>query len=219
MKKWFIAICLLPLLAACATPHRMAIDHETKTLDLGGNALVLMSVKMVNGYKPDFQPIPNIAYLEKPEVHDAKDRLNYIIDAEAEQGGIYYLRISVPEGKYIVRGVGGVVTRVFFMGNCLLPIHQDIELKAGEVVYLGRANGTIREKKDGDIRAGAMLPLVDQAILGFSGGTFDVQLEDQYEQDMKVFRQRFPVLNAATVKKEVFLPFDKERALAWWKNQ
>lgn len=86
MKKWF-AICLLPLLAACATTHGMAIDHETEQLDLAGNALVLMSVKMVNGYKPDFQPTPNVVFLEKPMVRGAKDRLNYVIDAEAEQGG------------------------------------------------------------------------------------------------------------------------------------
>jgi len=218
MKKWF-AICLLPLLAACATTHRMAIDHETERLDLAGNALVLMSVKMVNGYKPDFQPTPTVAFLEKPMVRGAKDRLNYVIDAEAEQGGIYYLRMAVPAGKYIVRGVGGISFRFLITGNCLLPIHNDMELKAGEVVYLGRVAGTIRERKDGELRAGPILPLLDQAITGFSGGTFDVLLEDQYEQDMKVFRQRFPVLNAAAVKRDIFLPFEKGRAVAWWKKQ
>jgi len=106
-----------------------------------------------------------------------------------------------------------------WFAGCLLPIHNNIELKAGEVVYLGRVAGTIRERKDGELRAGAILPLLDQAITGFSGGTFDVLLEDQYEQDMKVFRQRFPVLNAVAVKRDIFLPFEKSRAVAWWKKQ
>ncbi len=218
MKKW-LAICLLPLLAACATSHRMAIDHETKQLNLGDNALVLMSVKMVNGYKPSFQPTPNIAFLEKPMVRGAKDKLNYVIDAEAEQGGVYYLRMAVPAGKYIVRGVGGMSARFLVVGSCLLPIHQDVDIKAGEVVYLGRVAGTIRERMDDELRSGSMFPLLDQAITGFSGGTFDVLLEDQYEQDMKVFKQRFPVLNSIAVKKDIFLSFDKARAVAWWKKQ
>jgi len=217
MKKW-IVLCLLPLLAACATPHRMAIDHDTKQLDLSENALVLMSVKMVNGYKPSFQPTPNVVFVEKPMVRGTKDRLNYIIDAEAEQGGVYYLRMAVPEGKYVIRGVGGVSAHIFFVGNCLLPIHQNLDVKAGDVIYLGRVAGTIRERVDGELRAGSVVPLIDQAITGFSGGTFDVLLEDQYQSDMKVFKQRFPVLNGVVVKRDGFLPFDKKRAMAWWKK-
>ena len=218
MKKW-LAICLLPLLAACATPHRMAIDHETKQLDLADKALVLMSVKMVNGYKPNFQPTPNVVFVEKPVVRGPVDRLNYVIDAESEQGGVYFIRMAIPAGKYVVRGIRGVSAHFLVVGSCLLPVHQDVNLKAGEVVYLGRVAGTIRERMDGELRAGSLLPLVDQAVTGFSGGTFDVLLEDQYEQDMKVFKQRFPVLNSVTVKKDIFLPFDKERAVAWWKKQ
>ncbi len=87
MKKWML-LCLLPLLGACATPHKMAIDHETRSLDLGDQALVLMSVKMTNAYKPDYQPVPNVVFWEKPMVRGAEDRLNYVVDAEAEQAGV-----------------------------------------------------------------------------------------------------------------------------------
>ncbi len=136
-----------------------------------------------------------------------------------EQAGVYYVRMAVPAGRYVLRGTGGFSARVFVVGNCFLPIHQDVELHAGQVVYLGRATGTIRERRDGEFRAGPVIPLVDQAVMGFSGGTFDVLLEDRYEQDMKVFREKFPVLKSVQVSREAFSPFDRAKALAWWKKQ
>src|SRR6266568_2596132 len=48
------------------------------------------------------------------------------------------------------------------------------EVKPAQVVYLGRVEAVRRERKDdGELRAGFVIPLIGQAVAGYSGGTFE----------------------------------------------
>jgi len=45
--------------------------------------------------------------------------------------------------------------------------------------------------------------LIDQAVAGFSTGTFDVVVEDKYDEDMKLFISEYPALQNTKVEKSI----------------
>jgi hypothetical protein len=62
----------------------------------------------------------------------------------------------------------------------------------------------LRERKtDNETRAGSIFPLIDQSIVGFSGGTFDVVIEDKFDEDMQSFIKEYPVLQKVKVEKSI----------------
>lgn len=67
-----------------------------------------------------------------------------------------------------------------------------------------------------EFRAGLPFPLVDQAVTGFSGGTFDVEIIDQFEKDELEFKSRFPALRDVNIQKAILPPFDRTKAQKWW---
>lgn len=98
-----------------------------------------------------------------------------------------------------------------FFGEYLLTLELPFDVEDGHVYYLGHIEGVIRERQGDEERAGSVIPLIDQAIIGASGGTWDVEISDRYEEDMKKFVERFPVLENVVIEKQV-LPFIKRAA-------
>ncbi len=89
-------------------------------------------------------------------------------------------------------------------------MYTPIELKPNKIVYLGRIEAVIRERKnDGELRAGPVVPLLDQAVTGFAGGTFDINVYDNYDKDIALFKQIYPLLNKYTVEKAVLPQWKK----------
>jgi len=46
-------------------------------------------------------------------------------------------------------------------------------------------------------------PFIDQSIAGFSSGTFDVVVEDKFDEDMKSFISEYPALKKVKVEKSI----------------
>ncbi|WOD16795.1 hypothetical protein [Paraburkholderia kirstenboschensis] len=74
------------------------------------------------------------------------------------------------------------------------------------------------ERKDGELRAGPVIPLIDQAATGFSGGTWNISVSDQFDADVAEFKKDFPALTNASIEREVLPAWDKQKATDWWAN-
>ena len=78
------------------------------------------------------------------------------------------------------------------------------EIKPNSISYIGHFDIILREKKSNDeISAGGNRPFVDQYIAGFSSGTFDVVVEDKFDEDMKSFISEYPALQKVKVEKSI----------------
>lgn len=95
-------------------------------------------------------------------------------------------------------------------------LHSPIEVKESGVYYLGHVSAVVRERQGEEFKAGPTIPVVDQAVVGASGGTFDVVIGDQFERDETLFRAKFPALNGVKIQKTLLPAFDRARAQAWW---
>jgi hypothetical protein len=91
-----------------------------------------------------------------------------------------------------------------------MPVYLPFELKSNEVVYLGRVEGSIRKKlRDEELIAGAVVPLIDQALAGFSNGTYNIIVTDNYDTDLQHFIQEYPVLKEYPVTRSLLPPWKK----------
>jgi len=210
-------------LSGCATPTKMAFQQDTDRLTEQSKPVYLMTATIKNTYKPNHQPKLLIAHVEKPEAAGAADRLNFTMDDKArmetdspESGNSYLLRLELEPGKYEIRGLTSTV-RSFALGAFFFtPMHSQLEVGGPGVFYLGHVNATVRERQENEFKAGPSVPLIDQAVVGASGGTFDVEITDKLDTDEALFRAKFPALAGVKIQKTILPAFDRAKAQQWW---
>jgi hypothetical protein len=211
------------LLAGCATPTQMAFGDDAERLEPKSKPVLLMAVTLKNQYRTSIQPRMIVLHVEKPDAKEARDRLNFRVDEKsrietdaAPTGNTYLLRLPLEPGKYQLMGLSSMGRSFPITGLYFTPMHMPLEVKEGGVYYLGHVQATIRERQGNEFRAGPPLPLIDQALIGASGGTFDVEVIDDQPLDEALFRARFPVLRDVTIRKALLPAFDRAYAQKWW---
>jgi hypothetical protein len=212
------------LLTGCATPTKMAFGDGAQTADTA-KPVMLMAVNFKNKYRPDYQPKLVVVGVERVGATEAKDRLNFTMDdkarmetGNAEAGNTYLLRMELPPGKYQIVGMSSRSGVFPFMGSFFAPLHVPLEVTENGIFYLGHVNAVVRERQGNEFRAGPPLPLLDQAVVGASGGTFDIEIIDAQASDEALFRERFAALKSATIRKAMLPAFDRARAQKWWEE-
>lgn len=217
-----IALAAAVLVSACATPAKMGLTKDTQELDTSTKSILLMTMRLDHAAKPSVTPNPRVVHVEMPNAQSREQRLNFLIDGESAtlgpDGTEYFVRMELPPGKYKLMGVSGGGGIAIFPGHFLLPLVTEFEVPANSVAYMGRIEARTRDRKENEFRAGPVLPLLDQAMTGWSGSTWDVAIRDSYESDMGRFKTAFPALRSASVKKNV-VSFDRAVAQAWWDAQ
>jgi len=219
----FAAISLALVLSGCATPTNMAFQSDTDRLTEKSKPIFLMTATLKNKYKTSFQPRLLVVNVEKPDAKEASDRLNFKMDDKAKNetdsastGNSYLLRLELDAGRYEILGLTSLARSFPINGFFFAPLHSPIEVKEPGVFYLGHVTATVRERQGNEFKAGPSIPLIDQAIAGASGGTFDVEITDEFATDEAVFRSKFPALTGVAIQKAILPAFDRVKAQQWW---
>jgi len=217
------ALAIAVILSGCATRTKMAFESDDERLTESSKPVFLMTATLKNTYRTSFQPKLLVVNVEKPDAKDAADRLNFTMDAKAKDesdsptvGSTYFLRMQLDPGRYEIRGLTSLarsfpVNAIFFA-----PIHASVEASRPGVFYLGHVTATVRERQGNEFKAGPSVPLIDQAVAGASGGTFDIEISDRLSVDEAAFRFRFPALKGIAIKKTILPPFDRALVQKWW---
>lgn len=226
MKKRLLilaGICIAVVVSGCATRTQMAFQNDADRFTEKSKPVYLMTATLKNIYKTSFQPRLLVVNVEKPGAKDASDRLNFTMDDKAKSetdspntGNSYLLRLELDAGRYEIRGLTSVARQFPFMGFFFTPLHSPLEVRGHGVFYLGHVTATVRERQGNEFRAGSTIPLIDQAIAGASGGTFDVEITDEFSSDEALFRSKFPALAGVTIQKAILPAFDRSKAQQWW---
>jgi hypothetical protein len=203
------ALCTLGILSGCASMKPMALSKETQAIDLTQESVAVMTVRVGNTYKTGYQP--RLRYVavrsEEGEKKNTAFQIGELLsrdESETNQFEEAVVSFSLPPGKYQLRTVGVASQSLLTPGSGMVPVFTRFEVKPQQVVYLGRIEAVRRERKDdGELRAGIVIPLIDQAVSGYSGGTFDVVIRDSYEKDVATLRTLYPALQKVQVTKAV----------------
>jgi hypothetical protein len=225
LKRLFTCAVILVgvSLGGCATRTKMAFENDADRLTDKSKPVYLMTATIKNSYKTSFQPRLLVVNVEKSGAKEAADRLNFTMDDKAKNetdsavtGNSYLLRLELDPGSYEIVGLTSTARTFPIVGSFFAPMHSALEVKQPGVYYLGHVNATVRERTGNEFKAGGPIPLVDQAVAGASGGTFDIQIVDDYAKDEANFRARFPALAKVEIKKALLAAFDREKAQKWW---
>ncbi len=182
-----------------------------------------MSATLKNVYKTSHQPKLLVVHVEKRDAKDASERLNFTMDEKAalapdkpEVGNHYLLRLELNQGTYKIAGFTSTSKAFLINGFFFTPMHSDIVVDKPGVFYLGHVDAVVRERSGEEFKAGPSIPLLDQAVVGASGGTFAVTISDEHSTVEPLFLSRLPALKGVAITKSVLPPFDRAKAQAWW---
>lgn len=223
MKRFLGAMSICVALAGCATVNRMAFDKEAKTIDTSEKSVVLMALEVSRSDDSRYVPMPVLVKLEQPNAQSKEERQNFALSALSDvvkEGDrtVYLTRMALKPGQYKMGEVTGSAIGFPFVGNFVVPLLMDLNVKPNSITYVGRLTAKLRPRQGEEFRAGPVIPLIDQSVTGLSGGTWDVTTEDLSEKDLALFRSNFPVLTTATIENAPLPPFDRAAVQRWWEG-
>jgi hypothetical protein len=193
--------------------HKMALTRGQTDIDVTKNSIALLSVKISNQYKPNYQ-LDIMGALICPQSercgHGSRKSFHtiessYKIKSVENSFNEYLLSFELESGAYNFHSIGAIYDHFMITGGGPVPMNYKFEIKPNSVIYLGHLDVVMRERKnDSEERAGSFRPLLDQnPAVGAYTGTFDVIAEDKFEEDMKLFISEYPALQKVKVEKSV----------------
>ena len=198
-------LCLAFVMSGCG--HNMALTKGQDKVDLSKQSVALLSVKISNQNKPTFQlelsgavicP-QSQACLGRPYVHFIEGPYK-----RNERFNEFLLSFGLEAGTYNIRSLISFYSAgPFFWAGAQVPLNLKAEFKPNSVIYLGHIDVILREKKSDDEKRAALFPLISAGVVGYSTGTFDVVIEDRFDEDMKLFTTEYPGLQKVKVEKSI----------------
>ena len=203
-------VAALALSSGCSTRNQMALKDKSQRIEASQDALAILMLTTTNEVKPTWSPIPLKISVDSQQANGATKRLEFSMGPQwneiKAQSGVYIISLKLPPGEYLLREIKGVSEKSMALvsGRFTIPLYAKCKLNPGQIVYLGRINAVNRKRiNEQELRAGPLLPLIDQASTGYSGGTFDIEFIDKYEDDMILLKRKFPLLEGRTIEKTI----------------
>lgn len=213
-------------LTGCASTNTMSFAQDSETVAELKTPVFLLTANVRNDYKPSYTPVLTTINVYRLNADNSKELLRFSLDEKAmvkvskdQDPTAYLLRLPLQPGKYEVESIYGVAHSFPVVGSFFLPLRSPLQVEKSGVYYLGNVTGVVRERVGAEFRAGPVVPLLDQAFSGASGGTFEVAITDHWSSDEAVFKNAFPALKLAEVKKAILPAFDRKAYQEWWDKQ
>ena len=222
MYRILIPVIAGCVLSACATTKDMALNEDTKTIDTSKESIVLVALDVFRSDGSRYTPEPEFMWVNKGSDLEKKDLIKFELDsddAENRDGhGVLLASMALAPGEYNLYSINGEARGFPFRGFFDVPIHQNFTVKQGRITYIGHITARLRPRSDKEYRAGPVIPLIDQAATGLSGGTWDTTIEDMSAKDIPSYRARFSALSSEAIVTDSLPAFDRAAIQRWWES-
>ena len=209
--KLFFVLCLVFIITSCG--YNMALTKGQTDIDVTKKSIALLSVKISNQFKPNYQ-LEVMGSLICPQSERCghgsvkyfrKTNSAYRIKSAKNSFNEYLLSYELESGSYHFHSIGAAYDHNGISGGGSVPLNYKFEMKSNSITYLGHLDIVMREMKNkSEIRAGRVGPPWQQnPVVGAYTGTYDVVVENKYEEDMKLFISEYPALKNANVEKAI----------------
>lgn len=186
------------MLGGCATMKPPALSSDTNTIDVSKESIALLTVKIANKYKTSYQPNITAVFVGS---NGEKDREKYSCKVGKKYNEVknsfneYLISFQLPAGTYKLQGLFAIGNKFPVTGMFFVPVYSSFSIAPNKIIYLGHLEAIIKERTDDkELRAGSVMPLINQSVIGASGGTFVVTITDLFEDDIKLFQKDYPYL-------------------------
>jgi hypothetical protein len=224
MKRWLLAIGVVAMFSGCVNVQTMALKKGQGALSTATRSVVLMTVEVSRADDSRYQPLPSILWVTDLN-WGAKDQtlrfqLNRKNDSiEVDGRTIYLASVALSPGSYHFEGISGIAAAFPFVGQFFIPVVTDFEVKPDSVSYIGHLAAVMRTRREGEFRAGSVIPLIDQSATGMISHSWDVVIDDQSNVDMAKFREHVPALAGMDIGIEPLPPWNRVAAQRRWDGQ
>jgi hypothetical protein len=199
--RYLLVVCIAFLMIGCA--NKMALTKGQDNIDLSKKSLALFTLKVSNQVQPGYQPNKLLfdidgtywieADLEPPHKSQENSFSEYLLSFDLTPGINKFNKIKVFYRSFLVGG------------GAVIPLDFNVDIKPNSVRYLGHIDAVMRAKKnDNEESTGSPFPLIDQAVTGYHSGTWDIFVEDKFDEDMKWFISEYPGLQKVKVENSIF---------------
>ena len=197
------------LLSACAT---MGLDKNATQVDWSKGSVVVTSVELTNEFKPNYSANWLAMSMEKAKGEGSAGG-GTAWETVADGKTSVILTHQLPPGKYSIKSLQGRAGQFPVIGNRTFSVDAPFEVQPKSVIYLGHIAMINKEKVNRDDQAsGAVIPIIDQAVTGFGGGTLQVALKDRYEQDVAALKNDYPALRDMAVIRAPLAQMELDRS-------
>ncbi|HEY8568161.1 hypothetical protein [Microbulbifer sp.] len=196
-------LLLVTVFAGCANVSKMPLNEKTTAIDTSQKSILVGKLSIRNDNKPNHQPDLLAVFINQNEKDYSFTKPTLIADLDAG-GKEYFISMEVEPGKAKLK-VARFMRQIPLLLNAMadLPFEYEIDVPANEVVYIGNITAVIKPREDEEPRAGLVIPLIDQAVAGFSNGTFEVVISDNYADDMEALKAKYPYIASQTIAKNM----------------
>lgn len=210
-------------LVGCANMTPMAVNKQTKNVDVNSKSIVLMTLEIARPETSRFIPHPVSVSFTKTDDQGKPVIEAFKVDGDAgstdsKLDNKFLLRFALAPGQYEMSTVFGMAQAFPVIASFQMPLLMKINVSPKSVTYVGRVSAVLRPRVGNEFRAGSVIPLIDQAVAGISGGTWDIAVVDAAKEDIPEFKSTFASLAATDIRTELLPPFDKSKAQTWWEN-
>lgn len=210
-------------LVGCANMTPMAVNKQTKNVDVTSKSVVLMTLDLARPEASRYIPHPLSVVFTKIDGPATPERQVFKVDGDAGSADSklhnkFLLRFALEPGQYEMSTVFGMANAFPIIASFQVPLLMQINVSPKSVTYVGRVNALMRPRVGNEFRAGSVIPLIDQAAAGVSGGTFDITVVDASKEDIPEFKSTFSSLATTEIRTELLPAFDRSKAQKWWEN-
>ncbi len=193
--KFLLVILALLAMGGCAT----GLDKNATAVDWTKGSIVVMSVEVTNQYKSNYQPTGLGVVMRKKSSTEARDWIPVFGQVKAGTNAVLVTK-QIQPGKYTISKIYGMSQKFLISGRIDFSVDAPFEVTANSIIYLGRVMAINKERTNKDDQyAGGVIPLIDQAVSGFGGGTLEVSLGDNYAEDINSLKNEFAFLQKLDV--------------------
>ncbi len=204
IKFILLLLACIAIVSGCATTQNWPKQLDEKLSKLDGKALVLASVSFENKIDSTDGFFLDMFLIGSQGDNYEKINLNHRDNIKVLSGNrMYFLVvIDINPGDNYFYSVRGKKNGYWFTPLFEAPILLSFQAKGNEIQYIGNIKLTLREKtSESEHRAGPITPLIDQASI--INATFDVEISDEYERDIKEYQRIFPNIAGRKITKRI----------------
>lgn len=181
-------------LTACASHLSSPLNESSEPVDVSGQSIGVFMLKVSNQKNTFFQPS-----VKRMMIKDERKNNSYVInivDAYLSKDKTfkeYIVSFQLMPGQYLLKDIFAKAGFYPINGKFSIPVYKSLHLPANSLAYYGRIEANVIDRlNEEQLRAGPVLPPIDQAIVGASTGTFDVTIRDNFQDDVRIIRHVYP---------------------------
>ena len=201
-NKILIAIIFLGLLSGCANIKKMPLQENTSSIDLSKQTILVGKLNISNENAKAWQP--NLARMVL--LKDGKSVVftkPTLVSKVPKVGREFLFSLASEPGASTLTLIGFLSSSLLINGSGELKFNQELTFPENGIAYIGNIDAKIVKRKEGEPRAGILIPLIDQSVTGFSTGTFVVDITDNFDEDIKLILQKYPYLKDQEITKMI----------------